>query len=184
MKKVLLHTCCGPCTTYVNKWLKENGFEIKGLFYNPNIRPQEEYERRFITMEYYATSVGLKVIYPHTKDFGVGVYEPNDLETTLGDCENCYRVRLAKTAAFAKKLGYDSFSTTLLISPYQKHEVLKRVGEEVGKESGVEFLYRDFRDGYRASRQMLKEMKLYMQKYCGCGVDLIAQKEKVYAKAN
>jgi len=173
LSKILLHTCCGPCTTYVNKWLKDNAFEIKGLFYNPNIRPKEEYERRFITMEYYATSVGLKVI-----------YEPNDIETTLGDCENCYRVRLERTAEFAKKLGYDSFSTTLLISPYQKHEVLKRIGEEVEKESGVEFFYRDFREGYRISREMAKESKLYMQKYCGCGIDLIAQKEKIYAKAN
>ncbi len=167
-KKILLHSCCAPCTTYVNKWLVENNFEVKALFYNPNIRPQQEYERRLLTMEYYATAVGLKVIYPHTRLLGVGVYEKNDVETEPEKCENCYRVRLGRTAKFAKDLGYDCFSTTLLISPYQKQDLLKQVGERVGLEFGIEFFYRDFRAGYRESRQMAKEMKLYRQKYCGC----------------
>ncbi|OGB88325.1 hypothetical protein A3H38_00640 [candidate division WOR-1 bacterium RIFCSPLOWO2_02_FULL_46_20] len=157
MRRILLHTCCGPCTTYVYQHLRENEFEIKGLFYNPNIRPQAEYERRLLTMEHYATVVGLKVI-----------YEANDVQIEQADCAACYRVRLTKTAQKAQESGYDYFSTTLLISPYQKIKLIKQIGEEIGRESGVEFLCRDFRIGYRTSRQMAREMKLYMQKYCGC----------------
>ena len=178
MSKILLHTCCGPCATYVNQWLAARDFEVRGFFYNPNIRPKEEYERRLLTMEHYATAVGLKVI-----------YEPNDLQTELGDCANCYSVRLKMTAQFAKDNGFDYFSTTLLISPYQDHELLRKVGERVslacrqaGSEFGVEFFYHDWREGFRESQQMAREMKLYRQKYCGCGADLIAREEKVYAQ--
>lgn len=116
-------------------------------------------------MEYYATAVGLKVI-----------YEPNDVKTEGGNCENCYRTRLKKTARFAKELGFDCFSTTLLISPYQKHDLLRQVGEEAGSEFGVEFFYHDFRTGYRESRQMARELRLYMQKYCGCGIEFAPKK--------
>jgi len=164
LRKILLHACCGPCTTYVNEWLSENDFETKGFFYNPNIRPREEYERRLLTMEHYATVAGLKVI-----------YEGNDIQTEPGDCENCYRTRLRKTARVAKDLGFEAFTTTLLISPYQKHDLLRSVGEEVSSEFGVEFFYQDFRVGYKESRQMAREMKLYMQKYCGCGVEIYAK---------
>lgn len=173
MSKILLHTCCGPCTTYVNQWLASHDFEVRGFFYNPNIRPKEEYERRLLTMEHYATAVGLKVI-----------YEPNDLQTELGDCANCYSLRLKKTAQFAKDNGWDCFSTTLLVSPYQDHELLKKVGEQISLEVGVEFFYHDFREGFREGQRMAREMKLYRQKYCGCGADLIARKEKIYAQAS
>ncbi len=172
MRKILLHACCAPCTTYVYKILKEGGFEIKGLFFNPNIRPQEEYERRHLTMENYAMRVGLKVI-----------YEPFSERPKKGDCLNCYVTRLRKTAEFAKNLGFDCFTTTLLISPYQKHDLFRQIGEEIGQGFGVKFYYEDFRVGYRESIKMSKEMKLYRQKYCGCGVEL-GVKEKAYAKAN
>ncbi|MFH1684651.1 MAG: epoxyqueuosine reductase QueH [Candidatus Margulisiibacteriota bacterium] len=173
MSKILLHTCCGPCTTYVNKWLAAHDFEVKGFFYNPNIRPQEEYERRLLTMEHYAMVAGLKVI-----------YQPNDTQTEMGDCQNCYYVRLKKTAQFAKANGFDCFSTTLLISPYQKHDLLKIVGGQVSWEFGVEFFYHDFRQGFRESQQTAREMNLYRQKYCGCGADLIAIKGETYAQAS
>ena len=157
-KKILLHSCCGPCTTYVNQWLAAHDFEVRGYFYNPNIRPQEEYERRLLTMEHYATVVGLKVI-----------YEQNDLQTEMGACEQCYAVRLRKTAQFAKENGFDCFSTTLLISPYQDHTLLKKIAEQVSLELGVRFFYHDFREGFRESQRLARELKLYRQKYCGCG---------------
>jgi predicted adenine nucleotide alpha hydrolase (AANH) superfamily ATPase len=160
MKKILLHTCCGPCTTHVNEWLKENGFEVKGYFYNPNIRPQLEYEKRLLVMEFYATAVGLKVI-----------YDRSQIITEPGDCINCYKTRLEKTAQMARELNFEYFSTTLLISPYQKHQLLKETGEGVGEKYRIKFYYQDFRAGYRQSRQMAREMKLYMQKYCGCGLE-------------
>ena len=160
----MLHNCCAPCTTFIYKWLNENDFEIKGLFYNPNIKPPEEYEKRLMTMKRYAEAVGLKVI-----------YQPNDIMAESGNCESCYRIRLRRTAGLAKDGGYDYFSTTLLISPYQKHDLLKEIGEEVGSEIGIDFYYQDFRVGYQESRQMAKEMNLYRQRYCGCGVELYAK---------
>jgi predicted adenine nucleotide alpha hydrolase (AANH) superfamily ATPase len=173
LSKILLHTCCGPCTTYVNKWLSEHNFEVTGYFYNPNIFPPEEYERRLQAMVQYAAAVEFEVM-----------YELNDRRTDPGNCENCYRVRLEKTARFAKEQDFDCFSTTLLISPYQKHDVLKKIGKEIDDEIGIEFFYNDFRSGYRESREMSKTFKLYRQKYCGCGFDQIAKKEVVYAKIN
>jgi predicted adenine nucleotide alpha hydrolase (AANH) superfamily ATPase len=173
LSKILLHTCCAPCSTYVNKWLAENGHEVKALFYNPNIQPQVEYERRLLTMEHYATSVGLKVIYMN-----------NDVLTVPGRCDDCYRVRLRKAADHAKELGFEAFTTTLLISPYQKHDLLREIGEEIAYEVGVPFLYHDFREGFRESQQLARGMKLYRQKYCGCGIDVSSRKERSYAQVS
>lgn len=172
MSKILLHICCAPCATYVNKWLSEKGFDVRDFFYNPNLRPRIEYERRLLTAKHYGMMAGYKVI-----------CEEQDQETAVGDCENCYGVRLRRTAELAKTLLLDCFSTTLLISPYQKHDLLKRMGQKIGQEAGIEFYYQDFRVGYRESRQMAKEMKLYRQKYCGCGAETITKEEEVYAKA-
>ena len=157
MSKLLLHACCAPCTTYVHRWLMENDFEVEGLFYNPNIRPESEYQKRLATMQVYSAAVGLKVR-----------YEPSDRTIEPENCEDCYRIRLEKTAHLASLNGYQYFSTTLLISPYQKHELLKKVGEEVAEEYGVPFYYRDFREGYYESRRLAQAMQLYRQKYCGC----------------
>jgi len=173
LSNILLHTCCGPCTTYVHKWLSENGFEVTGYFYNPNIFPREEFEKRRQAMAHYAAANRFEI-----------VYELNDRRTEPGNCENCYRVRLKKTAGFAKEHGYEYFSTTLLISPYQKHDALKKIGEEIENAIGVRFFYNDFRAGYRESQNLSREMNLYRQKYCGCGFDQIAKKEVIYAKTD
>lgn len=179
MSKVLLHICCGPCATYVNKRLQEKGFKTEGYFYNPNIRPKEEYAKREDTLKKYAEQTGLKVTYEpklrgsfletetpasHAAAGWFSLRFPNKPE----DCENCYRIRLGKTAECAKELDFDCFTTTLLISPYQKHDLLKGVAEEVSKDLGIEFFYEDFRKGYSESRKMAKELNLYRQKYCGC----------------
>ena len=166
MRKILLHTCCGPCTTYVNKWLSENEFEVKGFFYNPNIRPQAEYERRLLTMEHYATIVGIKVI-----------YEPSDVQTELGDCENCYCVRLKKTANFAKENGFDCFSTTLLYSKFQNHKLIRSIGESVSKKIKIPFYYHDFRDGWKHGIKRSKMLNMYRQTYCGC---IYSEKESTF----
>jgi hypothetical protein len=80
----------------------------------------------------------------------------------------CYGIRLERTAAFAKEMGFDAFTTTLLVSPYQKHELIKELGEEYARKYGVEFYYKDFRPGFRQGQQQAKEMELYRQKFCGC----------------
>jgi predicted adenine nucleotide alpha hydrolase (AANH) superfamily ATPase len=195
LSKLLLHACCGPCTAYVNQWLAENGFEVKGFFYNPNIRPQAEYERRLLTMEHYAAAVGLEVIYEkepanklrgsfsETETFSLACRQAGlRFPIEPGDCENCYRVRLRRTAQKAKDLGFDLFSTTLLISPYQKHDLLKQMGEEIGLETGVAFYYHDFRPGFRQGQAIAKEMGLYRQKYCGCTPNYKAQNPKITAQ--
>jgi len=160
MSKILLHSCCGPCTTYVNRWLCENDFQVTSLFYNPNIRPEEEFQKRLSAMRQYAAAVDLKLIYS----------TPKETETApeVGNCQNCYEIRLTKAAATAKKLGYQLFSTTLLVSPYQKHELIKELGIKIGDAIGVKFFYNDFRIGFRQSQAMAKSLGLYRQKYCGC----------------
>ncbi|MFH1542060.1 MAG: epoxyqueuosine reductase QueH [bacterium] len=159
MRKILLHTCCAPCTTYPNKWLVENGFEVTGYFYNPNIKPEEEYAKRLATMRAYADQSGFRFL-----------FEPNDVEHVSGRCSDCYEMRLLKTAQKAKELGYDCFSTTLLISPYQNHELVREIAQKVRVVCDIDFFYQDFRIGYRESRSMSRELNLFMQKYCGCGV--------------
>lgn len=157
MFKILLHTCCGPCSTYVVKSLREQDFEVAGYFYNPNIQPQEEYDKRLQTMKQYAAAVSFEVI-----------YESNDTKLTPKECEHCYRARLGKTAQSAKRQSFEYFSTTLLISPYQKIELIKKIGDEIGAQVGVKFLCQDFQKGYRESRALARELNLYMQRYCGC----------------
>lgn len=167
MKKILLHTCCAPCTTSVLDELRSEHFEITGFFYNPNIFPPEEYDKRKKTMEQYSDSVKLPMYYVE-----------NDLEHKSGDCPFCYETRLLRTAQFAKGSGYDAFTTTLLISPYQNHELLKKIGFQIEEQFGVVFLYRDFRNLYQKSRTMSKEQNLYRQKHCGCASSLKLKEAK------
>jgi predicted adenine nucleotide alpha hydrolase (AANH) superfamily ATPase len=141
----------------VYKTLSENGLSITAFFYNPNIQPEEECLKRKQTMERYADIVELKV-----------VYQPNDVILKPRDCEECYRVRLSKTAQSAAAHGFEAFSTTLLISPYQKHGLLKKIGEDSGTKYGVKFHYQDFRPLFSESQKMAREHGLYRQKYCGC----------------
>jgi len=177
LSKILLHTCCGPCSTYVVKSLREQGFNVTGYFYNPNIQPLAEYERRLETMKQYVTTVGLELLTPSVSPSEADRHLPLDKgENKWGlrpkDCENCYRVRLLSTAQKAQELGFKFFSTRLLISPYQKIELIKKIGDEIGVEIGVEFFWQDFRCGYRQSQAMAKQLKLYRQKYCGCSPGL------------
>ena len=167
MKKILMHTCCAPCSTYVIKKLREEGYEdITSYWYNPNIQPYDEYKHRLETLKEYTKMVNVNLI----------VHEHYDLKEFLQAtinykgirCEYCYRSRLEMSVKFAKENGYDCFTTTLLVSPYQKHDLLKKVCEDLSKEYDIEFIYYDFREGYYEGQQMAKEAGLYRQKYCGC----------------
>ncbi len=164
--KVLLHTCCAPCTTYVYDNLRKSGFNVTGFFYNPNIHPYTEYEKRLLTMKLYAALANLKMVFVDLYDienFFDIIFRKKDKK-----CLYCFILRLHKAAAFAKRRGYDCFSTTLLVSPYQKHDLIKEAGRLVAKKFGIDFLYKDFRKGYHLSRRMAGQMNLYRQKYCGC----------------
>lgn len=156
-KSVLLHTCCAPCTTQVHFELMCQGYSVAGFFYNPNIYPEEEYQKRKDAMDRYSSIM----------DFSM-VYVENDLEHKSGNCHVCYEIRLLRTAQFAKNRNFNCFTTTLLISPYQKHDLIKTIGEKISKHVGVEFLYMDLRQNFNKSRDLAVMYELYRQKYCGC----------------
>lgn len=131
-----------------------------------------EYMNRLESLEKYAKKKGTEVIYK--KEYDLEDY----LRGSLGAksrCEFCYRMRLSEAARLAKEYGYDAFTTTLLISPYQDHEMLIKVAKKAADEQKIEFYYEDFRAGYTESRQISRVMGLYMQKYCGC---IFSEKER------
>jgi len=152
--------------------LLEEGHDVTAFFYNPNIHPYLEYKNRLESLEKYEKTIGINVIYNieyDLKKYLRGALDAKDR------CEFCYICRLSEAARTAVQLGFDAFATSLLISPYQKHEMLAKAGEETGKEYGIEFYYEDFRKGYRESREIARNMGLYMQKYCGC---IFSEKER------
>ena len=167
MMKLLLHTCCAPCSVYCIEYLRTNKIEPTIYWYNPNIHPYKEYEKRKETLEEYAKIIKVESVF--VDEYGLKEFAKNTVNDLENRCLNyCYKVRLESTAKYAKENGYTAFSTTLLISPYQKHEIIKEIGEQIAKEYGLEFLYIDFREGFRKGLAKAREMGLYMQKYCGC----------------
>lgn len=165
--KLLLHTCCAPCSVYCIKSLRQEEIEPTIYWFNPNIHPYMEYKARRDTLKEYTQSIGVEAIFEENyglKEFCKNVV--NDLENRCA--KYCYKVRLEQTAKFAKENGYDAFTTTLLVSPYQNHDLLIQVAEEMAEKYGVEFLYRDFRPGFREGQSEARGLGLYMQKYCGC----------------
>ena len=175
--KLLMHTCCAPCSISCIDTLRNENIEPTLYWFNPNIHPYIEYKTRRDTLKEYSNQIGVKLIIEENyglKEFCKNV--SNDIENR---CTNyCYRVRLEQTVKFAKENGYDAFTSTLFVSPYQKHEKLKDICEELAEKYNIQFLYRDFRPGFRNGQNKARELGLYMQKYCGC----IFSEEDRYAK--
>ncbi len=161
-KKLLLHICCAPCSASAVKRL-QNDFAISFYWYNPNIYDKEEYEKRKNTAAEYAKNLNI-LFFEERFEYDYDKWRAASLES----CELCYKIRLDKAAAFAKKESFDCFSTSLLSSPYQKHGLVKKIGEESGKNSGAEFLYMDFRPDFYEGKNSLRKAGYYIQKYCGC----------------
>lgn len=174
--RILVHICCAPCFTYPHKKLKEKGDEITGFFYNPNIHPYIEYKKRLETLLGYAKTSGAEVIYKH--EYDLEAFLRGALESA-NRCEFCYTYRLGEAAKAALDGGFDAFTTTLLVSPYQKHELLKSIGKKIEDKKGVPFYYEDLRPGYQESRRISRNLGLYMQKYCGC---IFSEKERYRKK--
>ncbi len=165
--KLLLHTCCAPCSVYCIKSLREEGIEPVSYWFNPNIHPYIEYKTRRDTLVEYSKIENFKLVIED--NYGLREFCKKVVDDLNNRCSNyCYLVRLEQTAKYAKENGYDAFSTTLLVSPYQNHQVIKKIGEELAKKYNVEFLYRDFRPGFKEGQNKARELGLYMQKYCGC----------------
>lgn len=175
--KILLHCCCAPCSVASIDSLLVDGHEVTTYFYNPNIHPYKEYvARRDSWLSYMAA-----------KNYDYLIDDEYPLEEWLKSvaqnpgqrCGYCYSVRLDHTAKKAKALDFEAFSSTLSISPYQNHELIKKAGAEAGAKYGVAFYYADFRPSYRAGQAAAKEAGLYMQKYCGC---IYSEKIRYYKK--
>jgi predicted adenine nucleotide alpha hydrolase (AANH) superfamily ATPase len=183
LMKLLLHSCCAPCSVACIAVLREEGIEPVLFWYNPNIHPYKEYASRRDTLVKYAGDLGLDLIMEDhygLRSFIAGLSRDGSSGPFGKDggnrCAYCYRIRLARTAALAREQGFDAFTTTLLISPYQNHELLVKTAEEAG---GSLFLYRDFRPRFREGQAEARRLGLYMQKYCGC---IFSEEERYAAK--
>lgn len=164
--KLLLHICCAPCSAACIKVLRENNINVTGYWYNPNIHPYKEYENRLNALKEYSKLIDLKVIYYDY--YGLREFTTNVINDLNNRCEYCYYSRMENVVKYAKENGYDAFTTTLLVSPYQNHEMIIEIAEELAKQYDIKFIYQDFREGYRIGQQMAREAGIYMQKYCGC----------------
>ncbi len=164
--KLLLHVCCAPCSTKYIEALREEGLEPTLFWYNPNIHPVTEYRSRRDAMIGYAEEIGTGLLLQD--HYGLRPF----VEAVSSDidhrCNYCYDTRLGATARYAAENGYDGFSTTLLISPYQNHELICETGEKAAGQNVIRFIYRDFRPYFRQGQQTARELGIYMQKYCGC----------------
>lgn len=164
--KILMHTCCAPCSVYCIDTLRARGTEPVSFWYNPNIHPFTEYKLRKKTLIDYAESIKMKLIIKNEyglRDFINAVYPDFD-----NRCWYCYESRLFETAKYASENGFERFTTTLLVSPYQNQELICSIAEEAAKKYSVAFEYHDFRVGFREGQEKARELGMYMQKYCGC----------------
>ena len=173
--KLLIHACCAPCSSYVLEYLI-NYFDITILYYNPNIYPKEEFDKRFSELNKFIKE------FPHSNkiDLIKGHYDYNEflnIAKGLEDvpeggerCFKCYELRMRESAVYAKNNNFDYFTTTLSISPYKNSNKLNEIGEKLEKELDIKYLYADFKkkNGYKRSIELSKEYNLYRQNYCGC----------------
>ena len=172
--RILLHSCCGPCSTTVLTLLVQH-FDITVLYYNPNIEPVEEYmhrkeeQIRFIK-EFNNEHIKFLDCDYVNQDFRDKVKGLEQEKEGGARCAVCFRLRMGKTADLAKELGFDYFGTTLTVSPHKNSAIINQIGALLEKEYGVKYLYSDFKkkDGYKISIELSKEYHLYRQDYCGC----------------
>ncbi|MEA3313901.1 MAG: epoxyqueuosine reductase QueH [Caldisericota bacterium] len=171
-EKVLLHICCAPDATYPFLYLRGRHYRVTGFFYNPNIHPLSEYEKRLEEIIRFSRVAGM--------DLEAGKYDKDNWFELIKGTENepeggkrcyiCYKMRLEETARIAKEKGFDYFTTTLTISPHKNIKWIFEIGEQIGNKYGVKFLKANFkkRNGFKSSIVLSKYYKMYRQNYCGC----------------
>lgn len=173
--KLLLHSCCAPCSTYVLEYLTPY-FDITVLYYNPNIHPTEEFykreaeQERFINLVNKVNKIELMKTDYNPKEY-FSVVKGHEFDKEGGPrCGICFNLRLGYAAKFAKEHGFDYFTTTLSISPYKNSQLINHIGEELEKKYNVRYLYADFKkkNGFKRSLELCKKFDIYRQNYCGC----------------
>lgn len=172
--RILLHACCAPCLVVPLDDLRSEGHEVTTLFFNPNIHPYAEYLRRLDAFTVYTGSNDVRTITERQQE---------EMEDWLREvafreahrCRICFHFRMLKTARLAETKGFDAFSTTLLYSRFQKHDLLRSVCEAISEEVGIPFVYKDWRAGWNEGVKRYRKLGLYRQKYCGC---IYSEKER------
>jgi predicted adenine nucleotide alpha hydrolase (AANH) superfamily ATPase len=164
--KLFLHVCCGPCTIYPLSILRGKGVDVTGYFYNPNIHPFKEFKRRLSSLEIFSENSKMPLVVD--KGYGLTNFVRKVAFHEAERCNICYLWRLENTASLAKEQGFEAFSTTLLYSKYQNHNLLISHCEELSAKYDIPFIYEDFRVGWQYGIDKSKELELYRQPYCGC----------------
>ncbi len=164
--RILLHICCANCAVYPLERLREEGHEVYGFFYNPNIHPYLEYERRLNAVRLLEERSSLPVIY--RDEYRLDEFLRNTAFRESLRCQYCYHARLLAAAQVAKRGHFDAFSSTLFYSKQQQHALAVEIAESISREKGVSFYYEDFREGWRRGIELSKEAGFYRQQYCGC----------------
>jgi len=163
---ILLHTCCGPCALYPLRTLRSAGHDVTGFFHNPNIHPYQEYVLRRDAVVRMAELESMPLIM--NDDYDLEGFLSNVAAAPDQRCTYCYASRLRATARVAAEGGFDAFSAALLYSRFQRHDEIRELGEQAGREFGVAFHYVDFRPGWQEGIRLSRELGLYRQQYCGC----------------
>ena len=164
--KILLHICCGPCATWPVEALREAGHDVTGFWYNPNVHVYQEYARRLAAARSFAEQVDLDLIVHD--EYGLAEFVQAAPSRKAERCPVCYAMRLKRTAAAARDGHFEAFTSTLLVSPHQDHELIRTIGEQAATEVGVALYYEDFRPGFKRHRELADRYGLYRQQYCGC----------------
>lgn len=173
--KLLLHMCCAPCSIYPIRILRQEHYDVIGFFYTSNIHPYTECLKRQRTLVDYADQIDTKVII--SDNYDIESFLRNVAYREKNRCLFCYQVRLQATARIAKRGKFDAFSTTLLYSKFQKHDLIKSIGQDISQEVGIPFYYQDFRSGWKEGVDTSKRLGMYRQQYCGC---IFSEKDRYY----
>jgi predicted adenine nucleotide alpha hydrolase (AANH) superfamily ATPase len=175
--KILLHICCANCAISPVEKIRKEGNEVVGYFFNPNIHPYQEYQKRLDALRQYSDRIGFEVIY--RDEYLLEEFLRNVSHRVRERCQYCYSLRLEAVAIEAKNKAFDAFSTTLLESSHQNHALIKETGERIAQEIGVPFYYKDFRQGWKRGVEVSRAIGLYRQQYCGC---IYSEKERFLTK--
>lgn len=171
--RIMMHICCAPCAVFPVSQLLSQGKQVTAYFYNHNIHPYQEYRRRLDTVIHFCTEMSLDLI--NSEDYLLEEFLSRVAGKPDERCMYCYASRLEKAAETAAFRGFDVFTSSLLYSRYQQHEVIRDLGEKFARKFGVSFYYSDFRGGWQEGIRMSKSMGMYRQQYCGC---IYSEKER------